>query len=148
MDLIDICERAKEAGIDVEIRIDTDTGHHRMEPFVVIEGCTHPVMGHGRDRYAVRYSVDMLKEAKVAAEDLIKRATDEIIDNLCPEEKLTEDDWRKAISKLYSLREDSVLRTYGDYISYRDRIIRTLRRRVESGERTRELYDEIMGSFL
>lgn len=144
MDLIDICERAKEAGIDVEIRIDTDTGHHQMEPFVVIEGCTHPVMGHGRDRYAVRYSVDMLKETKMAAEDLIKRAMDEIIANLCPEEKiLTNEDWQKATEHLYLM--------IGIYSSYTwpgasslSMGLNTLKRRLLSGERSVELYDAIM----
>lgn len=140
MDLIDICERAKEAGIDVEIRINTNV----MEPNVIIQGTTHEEDYYDRKRYAVQYSLVTLKEAKVGAEDLIKRATDEIIANLCPEEKiLTNEDWRKATAHLYLM--------IGIYSSYTwpgasslSMGLNTLKRRLLSGERSVELYDAIM----
>lgn len=139
MDLIDICERAKEAGIDVEIRINTNV----MEPNVIIEGITHEDDYYDRKRYCVQYSLVTLKEAKVAAEDLIKRATDEIIDNLCPKE-ITEEMWEKAIRYLYNLIHTyAALGCHGTFRYELDHTLRPLRRRVESGERTRELYDEI-----
>jgi hypothetical protein len=85
-----------------------------------------------------------MKESKNTYEYLVKRAMDEIIENLCPKE-ITEEMWEQAENHLYSMiMLYSGLRSIKTYRYELDHTLHPLRRRVESGERTRELYDKIM----
>ena len=93
MDLIKLCEKAKAANIDISISIVTDA----WEPFIVFQGATHAETYYNSERYNVQLSISSINEAKVAAEDIVSRAIDEIIDKLSG---LTEEDWKKAEEQL------------------------------------------------
>lgn len=136
MDLIKLCEKAKAANIDISINIVTDA----WEPFIVFQGATHAESYYDSERYNVKLSIKDINEAKVAAYDIVGRAIDEIIDKLSG---LTEEDWKKAEEHLRFM-----MGPYGgfgwDECVALATALYPLERRLKSGERTKELYEEIM----
>ena len=133
MDLIKIYERAKKAGIIIDIRI-SGGEFERVDIIGHIEADTY----ENYKKYAKTFSIDGLKESKLSGEDIVELAMDEIIENLRP--KL---DWEKAEAHLRFMMD--LYRGIGWTGMFGLQLgLRPLEDRFMSGERTRELYDEIM----
>lgn len=142
MDLIKIYERAKEAGINIDISIEAE-GYDTDQ--VIIKGSTITENYYESQHYARMFPLHELEYLTVRGEDIIELAMDEIIKNLRPEMKLKpepEIDWKAVQGYLeHLIFEKEMLYGYrGLYVE----LLRSLRIRLSQGERTKELYDEIM----
>lgn len=137
MDLIKIHERAKEADITIDIRFEP-----RFGGSITVAGRTIADNYCDMKAYARRIDIDEIKYHMSRGEDPIELAIDEIVENLRPELKKKpepEIDWnatRGYLEHLIFKRET----LYG----YRGLYVALLKIRFDNGERTKELYDEIM----
>lgn len=135
MDLIKIHERAKEAGINIDISIEAE-GYDTDQ--VIIKGSTITENYYESQHYARMFPLHELEYLTVRGEDIIKLAMDEIISNLKPTL-----DWKKAEEHLQFMmglyREIGWAGMFGMQLG-----LRPLEDRLMAGERTKELYDEIM----
>ena len=129
MDLIKIHERAKEADITIDIQFEP-----RFGGSITFTGQTIADDFYDTKCYSRMFNADEVNYLMVRGEDPIELAMDEIIENLRPEMKL---DWEKAERHLSHMIE--VLSMIG-----RAKYARLLYERLDAGERTCELYDEIM----
>lgn len=140
MDLIKIYEKAKKANITIDIGFEP-----RFGDSITVAGRTIADNYCDMKACSRRIDVDEIKYHMTRGDDAIELAIDEIIDNLRPEMKLKpepEIDWKAVQGYLERLIfETEMLYGYrGLYVE----LLRTLRIRLKKGERTRELYDEIM----
>lgn len=133
MDLIKIHERAKEANVTIDIGFEPKFGES-----ITVAGRTIADNYCDMKAYARRIDIDEIKYHMSRGEDPIELAMDEIIENLRP--KL---DWEKAEAHLRFMMD--LYRGIGWTGMFGLQLgLRPLEDRLMSGERTRELYDEIM----
>lgn len=140
MDLIKIHERAKEAGINIDIWFRPEFGGS-----ITVTGRTIADDFGDTECYSRVLDADEVNALMIRGEDAIDIALDEVIKNLRPEMKLKpepEIDWKAVQGYLeHLIFEKEMLYGYrGLYVE----LLRTLRIRLVQGERTKELYDEIM----
>lgn len=135
MDLIKIHERAKKAGINIDISIEAE-GYDTDQ--VIIKGSTITENYYESQHYARMFPLHELEYLTVRGEDIIELAMDEIISNLKPTL-----DWKKAeehLQFMIGLYEGcGWTGMFGLKFG-----LWPLKERLLSGERTKELYDEIM----
>lgn len=133
MDLIKIHERAKEAGISIDIGFEPKFGE-----YVTIAGRTITDNYCDMKAYSRRIDIDEIRYHMSRGDDAIELAMDEIIENLRPTL-----DWEKAEGHLRFMMD--LYRGIGWTGMFGLQLgLRPLEDRLLSGERTQELYDEIM----
>lgn len=133
MDLIKIHERAKEANITIDIGFEPKFGGS-----ITFTGRTIEDDFYDKKCYSRMFNADEVNYLMVRGEDIIELAMDEIINNLRP--KL---DWEKAEAHLRFMMD--LYRGIGWTGMFGLQLgLRPLEDRLMSGERTQELYDEIM----
>lgn len=93
MDLIKIYEKAKEAGINIDISIEAE-GYDTDQ--VIIKGRTITENYYESQYYARMFPLHELEYLTVRGEDIVELAMDEIIKNLRPEMKLNKE---KSVKK-------------------------------------------------
>lgn len=140
MDLIKIHERAKEADINIDIRFEP-----RFGGSITFTGRTIADDFYDTKCYSRMFNADEVNYLMVRGEDIIELAMDEIISNLRPEFKKKpepEIDWDATRGYLEHLifEKETLYGHRGLYVE----LLRSLKIRFDQGERTRELYDEIM----
>lgn len=133
MDLIKIYERAKEADINIDIRFEP-----RFGGSITFIGRTIADDYYDTECYSRMFNADEVNYLMIRGEDIIELAMDEIIGNLKPTL-----DWKKAEEHLQFMigmyEGCGWTGMFGLKFS-----LWPLKERLLSGERTRELYDEIM----
>lgn len=137
MNLLQLHKKAKDAGINIDIRV---SGSDYPGPVITVVGHTVAYNPFGSEHYARSFLDDELKYLEHGM-DAIDLAVDEIINNLRPAAKpiiKPEMNWEMANAILEDLIE-----TYDGRSLYIGRF-KILKYRLDTGERTRELYDEIM----
>lgn len=135
MDLIKIHERAKEAGINIDICFRPEFGGS-----ITVTGRTIADNYYDIKAYARRINIDEAKYTASRGDDAIELAIDEIVENLRPETKM---DWVKAdrhLQFMIGLYQELGMPGVFGLVT----VLRPLEERFLDGERTRELYDEIM----
>lgn len=135
MDLIKIHERAKKAGINIDIIIEAE-GYDTDQ--VIIKGSTITENYYESQHYARMFPLHELEYLTVRGEDIIELAMDEIIKNLGKSEM----DWYAAETRLQDWIDTFMDRRLPIYFKLK---LESLEVRLRDGERTQELYDEIMG---
>lgn len=135
MDLIKIHERAKEANVTIDIGFEPKFGES-----ITVAGRTIADNYCDMKAYTRRIDIDEIKYHMARGDDVIDIVLTEVIENLRPEIKL---DWKKAEEHLQFMiglyEECGWTGMFGLKFG-----LWPLKERLLSGERTRELYDEIM----
>lgn len=135
MDLIKIYEKAKEANITIDIEFEPKFGDS-----ITVAGRTITDNYCDMKACSRRIDIDEIKYHMTRGDDVIELAIDEIIDNLRPEIKM---DWVAAerhLQFVIGLYQELGMPGVFGLVT----VLRPLEERFLDGERTRELYDEIM----